>query len=335
MIVLAGPTASGKTDLAASLALRLNGEIVSADSRQVYRFLDAATAKPSRALREKMPHHLIDVADPSEVYDAARFAREASAAIAGVRLRGKIAIVCGGTGLYLRALTEGLSPLPPSEAGVRARLTALAEQEGRPALHARLAKADPKAAAAIPAGNLQRVVRALEVLELTGRPLSAHWAEGRTGGQAPDAVLRLDLPNEILTERIETRARAMWPALLAEVRALVPARFSGDEPGFTSLGYRGALAVLRDESSSEEGLAAMIRATTAYAKRQRTWFRTQLPAAAPWPRDERRTRRSRTRSPRWKNHEPPRHARAPGARPFGRRRAEVPERAHSLKPGRT
>jgi tRNA dimethylallyltransferase len=279
LIVLAGPTASGKTELAVSLALRLNGEVVSADSRQVYRLLDAATAKPSASLLARVPHHLLDVADPSEAYDAARFAREAAAAIADIRGRRKLAIVCGGTGLYLRALIEGLSPLPPRDEAVRARLTALAEREGREALHARLAKADPEAAVSIPAGNIQRVVRALEVIELTGRPMSASWAEKRSGGTPPDLVLRLEVPNELLRARIETRARAMWPALLAEVRALVPACFRGDEPGFTSLGYREAVSVLRADLSSDDGLAAMIQSTRAYAKRQRTWFRHQLAGA--------------------------------------------------------
>jgi tRNA dimethylallyltransferase len=283
LIVLAGPTASGKTELAVSLALKLNGEIVSADSRQVYRFLDAATAKPSAELRARVPHHLIDVADPSEAYDAARFAREAAIAIADIERRGKLAIVCGGTGLYIRALTEGLSPMPPRDEAVRARLAALAEHDGPEALHARLAKADPKAAAAIPAGNVQRVVRALEVLELTGRPISASWSEERTGGVAAEAILSLEVPNDLLRERIDVRARAMWPALLSEVRALVPSRFRGDEPGFTSLGYREAVAVQRGEYSSEDGLAEMIRATHAYAKRQRTWFRHQLPGAVAVP----------------------------------------------------
>ena len=254
--------------------------MVSADSRQVYRFLDAATAKPSAELRARVPHHLVDVADPSEAYDAGRFAREAAAAIADIRARGKVAVVCGGTGLYLRALIEGLAPLPPRDEQLRARLTARAEKEGPKALHAALKSVDPIAAAGIPPSNVARVVRALEVHELTGKALSAHWAEGRTGGVAPDAILRLEVPNEILRERVETRARAMWPALLAEVRALVPSRFRGDEPGFTSLGYRDALEVLRGVRSEAEGLESMIRATHAYAKRQRTWFRHQLDAVA-------------------------------------------------------
>lgn len=279
MIILAGPTASGKTELAAALARELDGEVVSADSRQVYRLLDAATAKPSAALRAEVPHHLIDCADPSEVYDAARFAREAAAAIAAIRSRGKTPIVCGGTGLYLRALLEGLSPLPPRDPAVRAEFEALAQKEGREALHARLARVDPKAAAAIPARNIQRVLRALEVHALTGAPISASWEAPRAGGIPASVVLRLEPPVDALNERLDARARAMWPATLAEVRALVPSRLRGDEPGFTSLGYREALAVLRGELSSEDGLAEMLRATRAYAKRQRTWFRHQLPGA--------------------------------------------------------
>jgi len=286
LIVLAGPTASGKTELAVSLALRTNAEIVSADSRQVYRLLDAATAKPSADARASVPHWLLDAADPAETYDAARFAREAAAAVADIRRRGKTPIVCGGSGLYIRALTEGLSPLPPRDEAVRARLTALAKREGRRSLHARLEKFDPKAAAAIPAGNVQRAIRALEVLELTGRPISASWSEKRSGGAAADAVLLLEVPNEILRARIETRARAMWPALLSEVRALVPSRFRGDEPGFTSLGYREAVSVVRGDLSAEKGLDATLGATHAYAKRQRTWFRGQLSGAVVVPAGE-------------------------------------------------
>jgi tRNA dimethylallyltransferase len=279
LLVLAGPTASGKTDLAIALAEKLDGEIVSADSRQVYRCLDAGTAKPAPEQRVKVRHWLLDCADPVESYDAARWAKEASVAIAGIQARGKRAIVCGGTGLYLRALLEGLSPLPPRDETIRARLRAEADASGREALHARLMKADPIAAEAIPAANLQRVMRALEVLELTGKPISRHWKEGRGGGVAADLVLRLELPASESRARIEARAKAMWPELLKEVRALVPAQFTGEEPGFTSLGYREALAVVKKELTDAAGLAEMIRATNAYAKRQRTWFRRQLPGA--------------------------------------------------------
>lgn len=278
LLVVAGPTGSGKTELAAALAVRLGGEIVSADSRQVYRRLDAATAKPSAELRARVPHHLIDVAEPSERYDAARFAREAREAIAGIRARGRAPIVCGGTGLYIRALLEGLTRLPPADPALRARLAAREPA----ALHAELARVDPAAAAAIPPANRQRLVRALEVFQLTGRPLSAHWKDGREGGLGPCRALVLELPADELRARLERRARAMWPALLAELRALRP---RGDEPGLASLGYREGLAVVRGELDAAAGLAAMIRATAAYAKRQRTWFRNQLDARSIDPRE--------------------------------------------------
>jgi tRNA dimethylallyltransferase len=280
LIVLAGPTASGKTDLAVSIAEALGAEVVSADSRQVYRRLDAGTAKPAAEQRARVRHWLLDCADPSETYDAARFAKEASAAIADIRARGKIPLVCGGTGLYLRALLEGLSVLPARDEAVRARLQAEADARGREALHARLAAADPEAAAGIPAQNLQRVMRALEVLELTGKPISAHWREGRGGGLAAALTLRLEMTPDMSRERVEARARAMWPNLLSEVKALVPAEYSGGEPGFTSLGYREALACAAGRLGSNDGLAELIRGTHAYAKRQRTWFRNQLDAEA-------------------------------------------------------
>ncbi len=276
MIVLAGPTASGKTDLAILIAEALGAEVISADSRQVYRRLDAGTAKPSAEQRARVPHHLLDCADPAEAYDAARWAKEAAAAIADIRSRRKVAIVCGGTGLYLKALLEGLAPLPPRDEALRARLAAVSKGD----LHARLAKIDPEAAADIPAGNVQRVVRALEVFELTGKPITEHWRERRDGAVPADLVLRLELTPERSRERIEARTRAMWPGLVAEVKALVPKEFAGTEPGFTSLGYREALSCARGELGSDAALAEMIQGTVAYAKRQRTWFRTQLVARA-------------------------------------------------------
>ena len=264
--------------MAVALALRLGGEVISADSRQVYRYLDAATAKPSAAQRAKVPHHLIDVVDPTEAYDAGRFVKDAAAAISDIHSRGKVAIVCGGTGLYLRALIEGLSPLPQRNEEIRARLEAHAKKHGVASLHDRLKQIDAKAADGIPPANISRVIRALEVFELTGKPLSSHWAEGRSGGTTPSAVLRLDVPNETLRTRIESRANGMWRPLLAEVRSLVPSRYTGEEPGFTSLGYREAVAVLNGKMNEKDGLAELLRATQAYAKRQRTWFRHQLDA---------------------------------------------------------
>lgn len=277
MIVLAGPTASGKSDLAVALAERLGAEIVSADSRQVYRRLDAATAKPTPAQRRAVRHWLIDVVEPSESYDAGRFAREAKSAVKDIVKRGRRAIVCGGTGLYLKALLEGLAPLPPRDETLRLRLSKLGGAE----LHRRLAKADPKAAAGIPPGNVQRLVRALEVLELTKKPISQHWAEGRRDAMAAEKVLVLDAPPEWLTPRIERRVEGMWPRLVDEVRWLVPKEYKGTEPGFSSLGYRQALEAASGRGDPDAMKDEMTALTVAYAKRQRTWFRGQLRGAVP------------------------------------------------------
>jgi tRNA dimethylallyltransferase len=221
-------------------------------------------------------HWMIDVADPSEPFDAGRWAREARAAVKDIAKRGRRALVAGGTGLYLKALLEGLAPLPPRDEKLRERLAKL----GGPELHKRLAKADPKAAAGIPPGNVQRLVRALEVLELTKKPISQHWAEGRKDAMKAESVLVLDAPPEWLTPRIERRVERMWPRLMDEVRWLVPKEYKGTEPGFTSLGYRQAIEAASGRGDPDAMRDEMAALTVAYAKRQRTWFRGQLPGAA-------------------------------------------------------
>lgn len=268
VVAIVGPTASGKTELAVALAQKLGGEIVSADSRQVYRRLDAGTAKPPRGL--PVAYHLIDVVEPSETYDAGRFGEDARRLFGEIRARGRRPILCGGTGLYARAALDGLSPLPRRDEALRLRLARDPE-----ALRKRLAAVDPQAAAAIPAGNVQRAVRALEVYELTGKPISEHWKDGR-GAAMPRTLLSIRWEPEALRARIEARARAMWPALLSEVAALLADGLTGAEPGFQSLGYPEAVACARGELSSDDGLASMIKHTLSYAKRQRTWFRHQL-----------------------------------------------------------
>jgi len=279
IICVVGPTASGKTDLALALARELNGEIISADSRQVYRGLDAGTAKPARdslGRARGVPYSLIDEADPAEPFDAGSFAKKARCAAKDILKRGKLPLLVGGTGLYVKAFLKGLSPMPRKDEAVRRRLEALGQEKGRAFLHARLAAKDPAAAAKIPSNNIQRLVRALEVLEVSGRPISEMWEE--TGDARPlwnALILGVEWPAEQLRRRIEERCRAMWPEILREVRTLVPARYSGTEPGFQSLGYREALAAARGETSQEDALALFIRRTAAYAKRQRTWFRHQ------------------------------------------------------------
>ena len=191
-------------------------------------------------------------------------------------------MVAGGTGLYLRALLEGLSTLPAPDQAVRARLREEARVAGLPALHDRLRRLDPEAAARVPASNPQRLMRALEVCESSGRPISQLWKE-RAEAPLPSKILRIDWPAAAYKERLEARCRAMWPELLCEVRALLRSGLDGGEPAFESLGYREALAVVRGECAENEGFARFLRASAAYAKRQRTWFRGQTPDAVPIP----------------------------------------------------
>ena len=276
MILIVGPTASGKTELALSLAREIAGEIVSADSRQIYREISAGTAKP---VQKEIPYHLIDCASISERFDAGRYAQAARAVIADIERRGKIAIVAGGTGLYIRALTEGLCELPRRSDTLRRRLEEEAAKLGRARLHERLGRLDPQAAAKIPANNLQRLIRSLEVIELTGRPITTLWKEAKMEKLLAATAFRIDRPREELCRRIRSRAQIMWPAMLQEVRTLMD-RFMGREPGFQSLGYPEAVACARGELSSDDGLERLIRNTNAYAKRQRTWFRHQIQATA-------------------------------------------------------
>lgn len=281
MIAIVGPTASGKTELAVALARAIRGEIISADSRQIYRELSAGTAKPALDGSGRLggiPYHLVGCADLQDPWDAGRFAQAAGHVAADIAARGRRPIVAGGSGLYIRAFLEGLSALPPRDETLRRRLEEQARAQGRGALHERLARVDPAAAAAIPANNIQRIIRALEVFELTGKPISSHWKKERPA--APSArIFCIDWPAPALRQRIARRAADMWPAMLAEVRGLLR-RFTGAEPGFESLGYPQALACARGEMIPEEGLRLLIQSTCAYAKRQRTWFRHQVAATA-------------------------------------------------------
>ena len=283
LIAIVGPTASGKTDFALKFAAGIDGELVSADMGQMYRRLDAGTAKPPGSwvggvyACAGIACHLVDILDPSESTDAGLFASLAGKAIRSIRERGKRPILVGGSGLYLRALLEGLDPLPPRAPALRKRFQALAESRGRPWLHEELARKDPAAAARIPANNLQRVIRALEICELTGKPASSQRTSSRREPLLSAAYIGLKMERSLLRERIERRAALMFPEMIDEARRLVPSEFTGSEPGFRCLGYPQALACARGEMTAGAGLAAMVRDTAAYAKRQATWFRRQTP----------------------------------------------------------
>jgi tRNA dimethylallyltransferase len=285
VLCIVGPTASGKTDLALRLAARIDGELVSADMGQMYRGLDAGTAKPSGSwvggvyVSAGVPCHLVDILDPSESTDAGLFASQAGKAVRSIRERGKRPILVGGAGLYLRALIEGLDPLPPRDPALRERLQTLAESRGRPWLHQELARRDPVAAARIPGNNLQRVIRALEICELTGKPASSQRTTSRREPLLAAAYIGLRMERSVLLDRIGRRAASMFPKMIAEARRLVPSQFTGAEPGFRCLGYPQALACARGGMDEEAGLSSMIRDTAAYAKRQATWFGRQTPAA--------------------------------------------------------
>lgn len=275
LLVVAGPTASGKTALAIALAERLGGEIVSADSQQLYRGLEVGTAKPTAAERAAVPHHLLDVVEPGEGMDAARFVALADAAIADVAARGRVPIVAGGTGLYVRALLHGVVDAPGRDPALRTRLEDEAARLGRPALHARLAAVDPEAAARIRPNDLVRVVRGLEIAAGGARPSELFAAHAFQPDRYPAVIFALDPPREALHARIDARVVTMFEAgLLAETAALL-ARAGGALPARLPIGYAEAAALLRGEVSREEAIRRVQVAHRRYARRQVIWLRRE------------------------------------------------------------
>lgn len=286
-IAVMGPTASGKTAMAIALAQRFNGEIVSVDSALVYRGLDIGSAKPDANERAQAPHHLLDLRDPWQSYSAAEFAADARQVIEQIVRRGRMPILAGGTGLYFRALLQGLSPMPPADEAMRAQLSAEAATRGWAALHAELAGVDPAAAARIHATDPQRIQRALEVYRLTGQPIS-QWQQQPGSGRLPLRTLRLVLaPRDraVLHARIATRLdRMLADGFLDEVRALralpqmaqVPAPL--DLPAVRAVGYRQAWELLDGQGDARQFRDKAIFATRQLAKRQLTWLRGELDA---------------------------------------------------------
>lgn len=285
---IVGPTASGKTALALAVAERLPVEIVSCDSQAIYRGLDVGTAKPSAGERARVPHHLIDVVDPGEDFSAARFVEEAEAAIAAIRGRGRVPLLVGGTGLYLRSLLRGIFEAPPKDEALRRALEARAAAEGPEVLHRELARVDPETAARLPPADVLRVVRALEVHALTGVPLSAHHrSHERTPPRHRALVLGITPPRDELYRRVEARAEAMYDAGLAEEAVRVAARGPAARAQLERLmGYRDALALAEGRIDRAEAIARTKLAQRRYAKRQLTWFRA-MPEVEwlPWPPD--------------------------------------------------
>ena len=272
LVVIAGPTGVGKTAVAAALARRVAIEVVSADSRQVYRGMDVATGKPSAEIRRAVAHHLVDVVDPDDRYQAARFRVDAAAAIEAIRERGRLPVVVGGTGLYVRALLRGLDPAPPADPAFRRELATIAAAEGRASLHARLSLAAPAVARRLHPNDHVRVVRALEVARAGSSTLEqARWREPVESYDV--TYFGLTMSRDVLARRLVARAAAFVDAgLRDEVERLLARGYDPALPSLSSIGYREFVRVARGELAPAEALRLMQRDTVRYAKRQWTWF---------------------------------------------------------------
>jgi len=278
VLAVLGPTGVGKSALALAVAERAGGEIVNADALQAYRGLDIGTAKPNEAERARVPHHLVDILDPGERYSAGRFTELARRALAEIAARGRPALVVGGSGLYLRALFEGLAPMPPVDPRVRERLRERHRREGLAPLRAELERLDPATAARLAPGDTQRTLRALEVALASGRPLSEWLSSSPFVREAVSGVIciGLTLPRGVLYDRLGVRVRLMvargW---LDEVRALLANGVGPEAPAFQAIGYSQWVRHLAGEYDLEEATRRIVVATRRYAKRQETWFRRE------------------------------------------------------------
>jgi len=272
LIVICGATATGKSDLAVSLAKKLNGEIINADSMQLYRGMDIGTAKLSIEQREGIPHHLLDVLDVTEDASVAWYQESARKLISEIESRGKTAIIVGGTGLYIKAILDDLN-FPDTDLEVRNRLNELAEKIGAPAMHERLAKLDPAAALAINVQNLRRVVRALEVIEITGKPFTANLPRKESTRYPEARQFGLVMDRQLLAERIDRRVEQMWEkGLVAETQTLIEAGIRRGRTAQLALGYAQVLKFIDGEITEEQAKEETKRATRQYARRQETWF---------------------------------------------------------------
>ncbi len=271
LVVLTGPTASGKTSAALALAGEFPIEVISADSRQIYRGMDIGTAKPLAADRARLPHHLVDIIEPHETYSAHRFVQDACRALDDIRRRGRLPVVVGGTGFYIKALVGAarLAEVAP-DAELRRDLEALQEREGVAGLAARLERSDPKRAADVDRANPRRLIRAIEIAERGGE------AEGSRPAP-PSTIFGIDVPVDDLATRIERRVHDMYAGgLVEETRALLDRGLPPKSPALTGVGYGEAAAVIAGSLTLDEAQRRTVSRTRQYARRQRTWFRHQL-----------------------------------------------------------
>ena len=288
-LFLAGPTAAGKSEVALLLAARLHGEIISVDSMQVYRGLNIGTAKANAVERARVPHHLLDVVELSEPFDAARFQGMARECVSQIQARGHLPILCGGTGLYFKAFLEGLGQAPSTNPGLRAEL----ENIPLPELLRELAASDPASYEQIDRQNPRRVIRAIEVIRLTGKPFSqqrAVWTTAAGASPAPGGLKRCFLfTRELddLSRRINARVDRMFTlGLVAETETLLRHGLEQNRTAMQAIGYRQVVEHLRGERSLADTIALVKQRTRQFAKRQRTWFKRHLPATlVPWEPD--------------------------------------------------
>lgn len=272
VIVICGATATGKSDLAISLATQLNGEIINADSMQLYKGMDIGTAKLSLEERKGVPHHLLDVLNVREDASVAWYQQSARDLISSIESRGKNAIIVGGTGLYIKAILDDLN-FPDTDPDVRDRLNEMAQKVGGPAMHERLAKLDPAAALAIDAQNIRRVIRALEVIEITGKPFTANLPRIESTRYPHARQFGLVIDRETLATRIDQRVERMWgKGLVVETETLIDAGIRQGRTAQLALGYAQVLKYLAGEISEDEAKEETKRATRQYARRQETWF---------------------------------------------------------------
>lgn len=274
IVIICGPTGVGKSELGLSLARRFGGEIVSADSQQVWLGFDVGTAKPARDERAEVPHHMVDVADPSERFDAARFVALADDAIRGIAARGRVPFVVGGTGMYLKMLVHGICGAPQRDDDVRGEIEDEMAKRGPGMLHEELARVDPDSAARIAQGDSARIARALEILRITGVPASSLREKHRFGEKRYEAMkIGLDMERAELYRGIEERVdRMMEEGLVGEVQSLLERHDASCQP-FAAVGYKEIAAHLRGEISLDEALRLVKQHTRNLAKRQLTWFR--------------------------------------------------------------
>jgi tRNA dimethylallyltransferase len=274
LVAIAGATGTGKSDLALILAEELQGEIVNCDSIQLYRYMDIGSAKMPVGQRRGIPHHLFDVLDPDQHFTAGDYARRARGVLEEIRARGRVPVVIGGTGFYLRALLNGLFEAPARDLQLRQRLG----RRSGARLHKLLARWDPQAAARIHPNDKNKLIRALEVTLLERKPIGLLWTEKKTKPLEGFAVLKIGLepPREKLNRRLDERSRLMFETgLLDEVQGILARGFAVDSKALRSIGYRQAVAVLQGHLTLEQAIADTQTATRQYAKRQRTWFRRE------------------------------------------------------------